>query len=598
VGKGLGDRKTPSGGVEIRWEDRDRDLVSGTGAVTQRGGSRVEPLAVVRDQLAGTPCRVFDRFTVARQGQLGRQLDRALEGAEVGAERVGAAVGVTPDGRRDVGQQMVSCDEYAVALEPDVTIRMAGEVEHAPAIQRVSLVKQLGTVGRPDERAREVALPEHVAGDRSGRAVAFEPGSDPLRPVEASPHALALCVVQLALVHCDTHQRHDVCAGADVVRVEVGDDESDERLVEGGGNSTPPRARLGEAEAGVDRSPTVLAPKQVNVHVAGRKWQRERCASKTGLDLHTPIQASERMFYTMKVDVEYREEPCKSALNRVSGMPFSWSLNPYMGCAHRCTFCYVRAFERRADRPADDRYGRSIRVKVNIAEVLRRELRRPSWHPEAVAIGAATDPYQPAEGRYRLTRSCLEALADVSNPFSLITRNPMIVRDVDVLREAASRAEVGVVFSVPTLDEEVWRKTEPATPPPQQRLEALSVLVDAGIKAGVGMAPILPGISDRPEQLEAVVRAAREAGATSLWANLLYLRPGTREHFLQHLARDWPEELERYERLYADRAYLPRKAAEPVRAQVAELRLRYGIADRRRERLKPAPEPEQLALAV
>jgi DNA repair photolyase len=298
------------------------------------------------------------------------------------------------------------------------------------------------------------------------------------------------------------------------------------------------------------------------------------------------------------VRVEYREEPCKSALNRVTGMPFSWSLNPYMGCAHRCTFCYVRAFERRADRPSDDRYGRSIRVKVNVAEVLRKELRRPSWSGEGVAIGAATDPYQPAEGRYRLTRACLEELADVANPFSLITRNPMIVRDLDVLAEASRRADVAVVFSVPTLDVDVWRKTEPGTPPPRQRLQALSRLVGAGIKAGVGMAPILPGISDRPEQLEEVVRAARQAGATSIWANLLYLRPGTREHFLENLARDWPDELERYEQLYAGRAYLSKKAAEPVRAQVAELRRRYEIADRRRARLEPSPEPEQLALAV
>jgi DNA repair photolyase len=304
------------------------------------------------------------------------------------------------------------------------------------------------------------------------------------------------------------------------------------------------------------------------------------------------------MFYNRAVQVEYREEPCKSALNRVTGMPFSWSLNPYMGCAHRCTFCYVRAFELRADRPSDERYGRSIRVKVNVAEVLRKELRRPSWHGEGVAIGAATDPYQPAEGHYRLTRACLQELAGAANPFSLITRNPMIVRDLDVLQEAASRAEVSVMFSVPTLDEEVWRKTEPGTPPPRQRLHALSKLVDAGINAGVGMAPILPGISDRPEQLEEVVRAAREAGATSIWANLLYLRAGTREHFLENLARDWPEELERYERLYANRAYLPRKATEPVRAEVAELRRRYDIADRRRLRLQPAPEPEQLALAV
>ncbi len=304
------------------------------------------------------------------------------------------------------------------------------------------------------------------------------------------------------------------------------------------------------------------------------------------------------MFYTPSVGVEYREEPCRSALNRVKGMGFAWSLNPYMGCAHRCTFCYVRAFERRADRPSDDRYGRSIRVKVNVADVLRHELARPSWEGETVAIGAATDPYQPAEGRYRLTRGCLEALRDAANPFSLITRSPMIVRDLDVLVEATSRADVAVVFSVPTLDREVWRRTEPGTPPPERRLEAVQRLVDAGIKAGIGMAPILPGISDRPEQIERVVRAAREAGATSVWANLLYLKPGTREHFLEALARDWPEELERYEQLYASRAYLPKPLAEPVRSLVAELRAKHGIRDRRRVRLAPAPRAEQLALTL
>ena len=137
--------------------------------------------------------------------------------------------------------------------------------------------------------------------------------------------------------------------------------------------------------------------------------------------------------------LEYREEPCKVALNRVKGMAFGWSLNPYMGCAHRCTFCYVRAFELRADRPSDARYGTSIRVKVNIAEVLRRELARPSWRGEGIAIGAATDPYQPAEGRFRLTRACLEVLAAAANPFGLITRGPMIVRDIDVLADAARR---------------------------------------------------------------------------------------------------------------------------------------------------------------
>jgi DNA repair photolyase len=297
---------------------------------------------------------------------------------------------------------------------------------------------------------------------------------------------------------------------------------------------------------------------------------------------------------------DYREEPCRNALNRVTGMDFKWSLNPYMGCAHQCTFCYVRAFERRADRPADDRYGRSIRVKVNVAEVLWAEVTRPGWAREHVAIGAATDPYQPAEGRYRLTRRCIQVLGGVANPFSVITRGPLIVRDVDVLREAARRADVSITLSLPTLDERVWRTTEPGTAPPAQRLRALRRLVAAGLKAGIGVAPILPGLSDRPEQLDAVVRAAREAGATFLWANLLYLRPGTREHFLAHLARDWPEAVAQYDRLYAGRHYLFRRDSQPVLDVVADLRARHAIADRRVEPIVPAPPapPAQLALAI
>jgi DNA repair photolyase len=296
--------------------------------------------------------------------------------------------------------------------------------------------------------------------------------------------------------------------------------------------------------------------------------------------------------------VEYREEPCRNALNRVRGMPFAWSLNPYMGCAHRCTFCYVRAFEARADRPWDDRYGASIRVKTNVADVLRRELARASWKHEPVAVGAATDPYQPAEGRYRLTRACVEAFAEAASPFALITRGPLIVRDVDVLAEAARRADVSVTFSVPTLDEEIWRRTEPGTSPPRQRLRALSVLVEAGIDARVGMAPILPGLSDRPELLADVVREARAAGATGIWANLLYLRPGTREHFLSALERDWPELLPEYERRYRRGAYLPRRETDPVRQRVRALARSHGVRDRRRERLEPAPQAEQLSIAA
>src|SRR6478609_6591008 len=265
---------------------------------------------------------------------------------------------------------------------------------------------------------------------------------------------------------------------------------------------------------------------------------------------------------------EYREEPCRSALNRVKGMGFAWSLNPYMGCVHQCTFCYVRAFEKRADRPSDDRYGTSIRVKTNVAAVLRRELARPSWQREPVAVGAATDPYQPAEGRYQLTRGCLEALAEAANPFSIITRGPLIVRDVDVLAEAARRARVSVTFSVPTHDEEIWRRTEPGTAPPRQRLRALSRLVEAGVSASVGMAPILPGLSDRRELLDEVVREARAAGATGIWANLLYLRPGTREHFLA------------------------------ARERVRLLARSHGIRDRRRVRLEPVPPAEQLRIVT
>ena len=212
------------------------------------------------------------------------------------------------------------------------------------------------------------------------------------------------------------------------------------------------------------------------------------------------------MFYTRDgMRAEYRLEPCKTALTAVRGMPFKWSLNPYMGCAHRCTFCYVRHFEQRADRPSGDEYGRSIRVKTNVAEVLRRELARRSWKQEEVSLGSATDPYQPAEGRFRLTRACIRALAAAWTPFSIVTRGPLVVRDIDVLRDASSRVGVSVYLSVPTLDDRVWRTTEPGTAPPASRLEAVRRLAEAGIHVGVGIAPILPGLSGSS-------RAARSRG--------------------------------------------------------------------------------------
>jgi DNA repair photolyase len=303
------------------------------------------------------------------------------------------------------------------------------------------------------------------------------------------------------------------------------------------------------------------------------------------------------MFYTPGMRVEYRLEPCKSALNPVRGMPFKWSLNPYMGCVHRCTFCYVRQFEDRADRPSDDRYGRSIRVKTNVAEVLARELARATWQHEEVALGTATDPYQPAEGRFRLTRACIVELARSSTPFSIVTRGPLVVRDLEVLQEAADRVDLSVNVSLPTLDERVWRTTEPGTAPPRSRLEAIRRLSRAGIHVNVGVAPILPGLSDGAGMLEEVVHAAKAAGARTVWANVVYLQPATRAHFLAALAEDWPDEVERYEQLFAGRAYLPSAVAEPIRERVRTAARTMRVPERQRVR-KPPSTPKQLALSL
>ena len=305
------------------------------------------------------------------------------------------------------------------------------------------------------------------------------------------------------------------------------------------------------------------------------------------------------MFYSEPMRTRYREEPCRTALNRVRGMGFRWSLNPYTGCAHRCAFCYVRGFERRADRPSDERYGAEIRVKTNVVEVLRRELARRSWARETVAVGAATDPYQPAEGRYRLTRGCLVALGEARTPIDLITRGPLIVRDIDVLAEASRRATVRVTVSIATMDEELAARLEPGVAPPGQRLRAIRALTDAGIAAGVALAPVLPGLTDDRGSMAAVLGAARDAGAVHGWSTLLNLRPGTREHFLQVLAREWPEELERYISLYppGGGGYLRAYDAGPLERRLAEARAAVPLTDRRRIRLVPPPDPEQLTLA-
>jgi DNA repair photolyase len=212
-----------------------------------------------------------------------------------------------------------------------------------------------------------------------------------------------------------------------------------------------------------------------------------------------------------------------------------------------------------------------------------------------VAFGTATDPYQPIEGRYRLTRRCLEVFRDAWTPVGLITKGTMIVRDVDVLVELSARTESTVCFSVPTVDEEVWRRSEPGTPPPRQRLRALRVLVAAGIKAGVGMAPILPGISDAPAQLEATVAAAAEAGARFLWGNLVYLKPGTREHFFSFLDREYPHLRPRYDGLFAG-AYAPAGLKTALNGQLGRLRETHEVGQKPPATPLAVVRPTQLTL--
>jgi DNA repair photolyase len=276
-------------------------------------------------------------------------------------------------------------------------------------------------------------------------------------------------------------------------------------------------------------------------------------------------------------DVEYIHVRAKRIVNRVpeaSRMPFRFTINAYRGCAHACTYCFARPTHEFLGMNAGDDFERRIVVKVNAAEKLRRELCEPRWGGDHIAMGTNTDPYQPAEGRYRLTRSIIEALGEAQNEFSILTKSPMIVRDLDVLTAAAQRTQVRCNLSIGTLDEEVWRASEPGTPPPGQRVEALRRLNEAGIACGVLIAPILPGISDDPAQLEAVIEAVIAAGAVSISPILLHLRPGVREVFMPWLAGYRPDLVERYRKLYAS-SYASAAAARTSQL-VQELVRKHG----------------------
>jgi DNA repair photolyase len=290
----------------------------------------------------------------------------------------------------------------------------------------------------------------------------------------------------------------------------------------------------------------------------------------------------------------YIETACKSFLNRVRGMPFRWSANPYRGCVHDCVYCFARTTHEFLELDRAD-FARVIQVKVNAPEVLRAELARPGWRRERVALGTATDPYQSIEGRYRITRACLGAFAAGRTPVTLVTKGTLVRRDLDVLQDLRDAAGVTVCISLPTIDPELWRRLEPGTPPPHQRLRALRALRDAGIHAGVLIAPILPALTTRAGHLETVVRQAVDHGAQFAGGRVLYLKPGVRDHFLAFLARDYPALRPAYHRLFAG-TNPPAEYRDRAAALLARLRAEAGLGEDSLPPPAPAPEARQLPL--
>ena len=286
----------------------------------------------------------------------------------------------------------------------------------------------------------------------------------------------------------------------------------------------------------------------------------------------------------------YQEVTCRSALNGVKGMPFNWTLNPYRGCTHACHYCFARRYQTQFELGPDDEFSSVIFVKTNLVEVLTRELDRPSWVREQVAVGTATDPYQPIEGQYKLTRRALEALHAARTPIGLVTKGPMVVRDAGILADMGRHAGATVYMSVPTVDEHAWSSLEPGTAHPLQRLRAVKQLRAAGVHAGVLMAPVVPGFMTRPEQLEATVKAIADHGAAFAGANVMYLKGGTRDHFMGFIAREFPDMLEGFEQLYGG-AYAPGGYVSSIRAMVDTLQQRYDVRPRGPRRPAPPDAP-------
>jgi DNA repair photolyase len=250
--------------------------------------------------------------------------------------------------------------------------------------------------------------------------------------------------------------------------------------------------------------------------------------------------------------ITFIETEAKSIINKVPGnyLPFNWTINAYRGCSHACTYCFARVTHTYMDMSPGRDFETKIVVKVNAPQLLRRELRAKRWKGESIAMGTSTDPYQRAEGKYRLTQGLIETLLEVRNPFSILTKGTLILRDIDILSEAASVADVTTAISIGTLDEEAWRRSEPGTPHPRKRLQAVAQLNDAGVPCGVMVAPVLPGITDGDEQIREVVASAFDSGATFVSPILLHLRPHVREVYMEWLQANYPDLIPRYEQMY------------------------------------------------
>ena len=295
---------------------------------------------------------------------------------------------------------------------------------------------------------------------------------------------------------------------------------------------------------------------------------------------------------------EVQEITCKSLLNRIDvpGFPFRWTLNPYRGCRHACRYCYARPTHEFWGMNAGNDFDQRVFAKVNAPQVLRDELRKPRWQGEPVAIGTASDPYEPAEAQYRLTRQIIEVMTEFRNPVSITTKGVLVRRDVDVLRDLYHTADAQVIFSVGSVDETVWKQIEPGTPNPKARLEAMQYLVECGIPAGVMMAPLLPGISDSAEAINETVQAAASHHAQFLSANLLFLKPGSREWFMPMLRESYPHLTPGYQRLYRN-TYAEKDYTESVMSLVNEARRRYRLPSVTPARELNAPRQcQQLAL--